>query len=98
MKIASKKKPKPYVLTVKLDPAFGRQLRAYAHRHDTTMSQVVKHSVRRSINDGAMTLEPVEQMSPWLESRIAEAEAERTAGKSSGALRARSDIEHFLRS
>lgn len=93
------KQEKPYVLTVKLSPQFGRDLRAFAHRHDTTMSHVVKNSVRRTIHDGVITLEPELKPSPWLQRRIAKVRADATAGRNiAGPFTTANELSDYLQS
>ena len=79
------KKEKPYILTVKLSRRFERDLHAFAHRHDTTITHIVKNSVRRTINEGKLTLEPIEYMTPKLERSLAKIEDDIKHGRNLGA-------------
>lgn len=90
------KKTKPYVLTVKLSPGFGRDLRAFADRLDTTVSDVVKASVRRSMNEGSITLEPIEYMTPKLEASLAEIEDDIKHGRNVVATASTDEELHAL--
>lgn len=71
MKNTTKKaKVKPYVLSVKMDPKLGKRLRLFADEVGFSVSDVVKASVRRSLNEGSITIE-AEVMTPKLERALA---------------------------
>ncbi len=66
-----KAKVKPYVLSVKMDPKLGKKLRLFANEVGFSVSDVVKASVRRSLNERSITIEPIEYMTPKLERSLA---------------------------
>lgn len=90
---------KHYVLTVKMSPALGKQLQDFAVRSDSTSSDVVKASIRRTIREGSVPIEPDLVPTPYLEKIIKKADADYKAGKNIvGPFSTDEDIRNYLES
>lgn len=88
---------KTYVLTVKMSPELGAELHQYARRYDTSVSDVVKNSVRKTMREGAITLEPVEYMTPKMEAYLAPIEDDIKHGRNIVAtVRTKKELNDFF--